>query len=1044
MRGLFRLLILCIFTSVIISCGGSGSDPATETDLTDESTTPFVISSRDENPNIPPEHVGILENNTRYYATNPDGFQVSVLTNGLIGSVFLKLDEELLQVDENTAATFQSTFVAGTEVTVSIDSQPFLQECSFAGGVNSGTIQPDSTLQLQLNCIDSNTPAAPFISMIYSTAVDSINLEWENSVDRDSSANDIAYRVYWSTDRDAVENRTATFVPIPTGVVNTLINNLQTGTLYYIAIEAFDLDGNISALSNISKINTLAVPNVFTGTPLHNLDNNSISISGLTWTAPSSIFNSTPQAGDVLISDLGTTTQIARIVSLVLNSGNYVIETEEGDFSDIFSQLTIANEIGYHSSIDDSNIVTNTSIASNTSVVNTTANKTSSTIIPREKISPSLCRSTDGTTLTTEQLNQIVVEPIREFEPRVNNNLSFDVSNLSVTGDVEFVNKVTLGVKVGYELSDSVTGVFICDLAGLPRTISTFKFYIYTPTPIPIPIPIYVDIKGDIQIKVNLNAEIKAEANIQATVTGTQTAMLSYDSDLDRWVKTSTADFNYGVDKTLGYGARANARAAVIPKLTLTMQKIASIFVKADSGANSKISATGLDPSGPIAKFRNPLFPFILEEFSVDADVNVSMGADIAIFDNTILEFTETNIYSTEPLRIFDTQKICVNQGADRDNCSSYKKISQSSNEKRFELELYPVDGVNIFGNTGLNKTDISSIDWKVTPDNGHIEVNSADPRKATFVAYDDQSYTIVASATGSLGEAGRKYTTFGLSKNCQYGLGEEPPEEYQQYFVGYEYGYLFPSGLDVSDSKKDVHEICTFNDSGITSKPVVATYYAGQRNGMFMYELDVSDWDSPQLAHRVELLYQNGSMIKEKTTDTYDGYFQERVSNCIVFPNPYSQLSFSDCSLNYQYFNNYYDSTTRHLDSEKRFDAKNLIQSEINYHPNGQKSTVYNRQLKLDPNAGSNLSSGMGRIFDGFTDFQYELDEGVGAAGLVSRYWYYENGKLWSSTDYVNGIGTSCSWYKRPDASDYFGRGYFELENYPENIYYVCLDSPL
>jgi len=391
----FRSFIPSIAIIIALTaCGGGGGGDAGAGGNPD----PLAIITRADNPNIPAEHTGTEKNNSRIYAVNPNGYKVSVLPTGLNGQVTLKLGNELLDMEANVLSTFATTFADGTFVTVTIESQPFLQECTFAGSVNTGMVSLDATLQLQLDCVDSTSPAAPFISLIYSATVDSINLDWKDAIDRDTAANAIAYRVYWSLDRAQVENRTAPSTSIATGVLSTQLASLQAGTLYYLALEAIDADGNVSALSDIRSMNTLETPNVLTGTPYYVLAQTDVSVLDNTWSVPDTAFSSAPQVGDVLMSEFSDSFEIVKITSLSFNAGVYDIQVVVSDITEVYETLTINNDIGFSDAVP---VTGGTALKSSLSGIETFS----------RGISPSLCRST-STELSSEQLAQITFIPI--------------------------------------------------------------------------------------------------------------------------------------------------------------------------------------------------------------------------------------------------------------------------------------------------------------------------------------------------------------------------------------------------------------------------------------------------------------------------------------------------------------------------------------------------------------------------------------------------------------------------------------------------------
>ena len=612
----FGILILLLLTA----CGGGGGDAGGNPDFLD-----FTI--RADNPNIPAEHTGTEKNNSRIYAVNLNGYKVSVLPTGLNGQVTLKLGNELLDMEANVLSTFATTFIDGTYVTVTIESQPFLQECRFAGGVNTGMVSLDATLQLQLDCVDSTSPAAPFISLIYSATVDSINLDWKDAIDRDTAANSIAYRMYWSSDRTQVENRTAPSTSIVAGVLSTQLANLQAGTLYYLALEAIDADGNVSALSDIRSMNTLETPNVLTGTPYFVLAQTDVSVLDNTWSVPDTAFSSAPQVGDVLMSEFSDSFEIVKITSLSLNAGVYDIQVVVSDITEVYETLTINNDIGFSDAVP---------------VAGGTAFKSSpSGIEAFEKgISPSLCRST-STELSAEQLAQITFTPINTISPRVINKLQ--LSNLlslspELTGSVEVQAEMQLGAEVGFDISGNLSGEYICELAGFPIQLPKLRYSIG-------PLPIIQEFALDAKIKLTLDAKVGVNGSAKAFATRTMGVKLFYNPITGQWETQDTDNFSTKAENKLDYGARAVLRAAIIPKVTTRLNYAARISLAVDAGVDGRISVIPLTKYDPIAEFRT--LPFLLEDFTAAINAKLLFAADLTILGRNFVNFPEREVAST-------------------------------------------------------------------------------------------------------------------------------------------------------------------------------------------------------------------------------------------------------------------------------------------------------------------------------------------------------------------------------------------------------------
>ena len=937
---LFRLLSICIFSSVIISCGGGSEEGSLI-------PTPTV---RIDNPDIPVEFSGQTSKNTRFYASNTAGYQISVLTSGLSGSVILKLGDELLTVDDNTNIIFDTTFVANTVVSVFVESQPFLQECAFAVDINTGTIRSDSTLQLELNCVNSNKPAAPHIAQIYSTTIDSINLDWEAAADLDSASNEISYKIYWSTIQADVEDKSAEFEPVAAGMLSALLNNLQTNTTYYIAIEATDLDGNVSDLSGTRSLKTISKPNVLTGAPFHNLDTTDIASVGSTWTIPINSFSTAPQVGDVLTRDLGNNLEIVKVVAISSVSSNYVIEVEAGGLADVFEQLTLSSDIGVN--IQATGNPQSLSKISN----NGYAQKTS-----LSTLKASVCRSGEAE-LTEEELAQITISLSRSFKPRFNTNFDVDLTNPfnpQLIGEAKFSGKIEVKMETSFEVSSKLRGKFTCELTGLPLVFD-FKYLVAG-------VPVYQDLSIDAKLQLTFDSEINFNGKVSATAFAKLDAKLFRNSTDDQWaVAPLEPAVGYKVDNALSYAAKYSGRASIIPAVSTSLYKVATISLSFDSGMDARMDAEFLsnDSNDPFSIFRDPGLPFILEEFSVHADILFKLAADLTLpIIGTLLDYPENTIYKTQPLRIFDTPDVCVNAGADKDNCETFTKITpQSSGNKRYELEVHLLDGTN-------NPYKLSSIQWQVSPENGHIEVGKNDPRKVTFEAFDDEAYTIVASVHGVLGEPARKYAQFSLSGDCAYGLGHKLPAGTEQYFEESDKGYIFPRDLNVVDPENDFHEVC-----GTTQ------YYAGQRNGR---DIQVSE-NVP-----IERFYENGMVVSVSFTSA----IADATYKYTVIPDPESEFNISVLRYNKVIYTN--DPFVQDGIIEVIYNLDSMTFERKDYSPDG--TLIYYSRALLD---GSNLDIRQ----DNRTAVYHDGDP-------IYQEYYYSNGDLMHSSDLVTFEGVNCGW---------------------------------
>ena len=846
-----RYLLLFAIISVLGACGGGGGG--------DSSTTPLIpipdITPRENNPSIPAEHAGTEVDNSRYYQGNRTGYKVSVLTTGLTGPVTLKLADEQVDITENTTTVFNSTFVADTFITVDIIEQPYLQTCSFTGGVNSGIIMVDATLQLQLNCVDSNVPAAPFIEKIYSTTTTTMDLEWQAAVDRDTNASLISYTVYWSTDRTAVENKSASSQNLPAATLVTQLTGLTADTEYFIAVEATDNNGNQSGLSDIRSLKTIATENVLSGTPYFVLDQADVTISGTTWTVPETAFGSAPVTGNVLITVTVSEYHLVKIVSAALNTGIYTFTVENGSLGDVFETLSFNSDFGFNESPQFVEMGIPkpypwTSFKSFTSPY-------SISLCRQETTADDNLLSTQPE-LTPELLDMIKIKPYRKFQPSLLNELKFSggITNPTLTGSIGFRGEIQLGVEVGFDVTANLEGVYSCKLAGMPLS-KGFTIPVYG-------IPVQADFGLDVELKLVLQATAGVKAKAEALAYLGINDKLTYNSTTNTWDRSKKTDLGYTTNASYEDGVDVNVRASVIPSLFVSMYKGLGpeLTLSADTGVSGDIDTVIVSKQDPIFKIYG--YPLKLDEFKIEADTKLVLEADLKMFG---ISFTKLpfELFSSEPLRLFDTPLVCTNEGATQDDCKTEKNITGFGLANRFPLQIHLVDGTffkSLNAAKNLNKAELNSVDWQVFPNSGYVEVNKNDPTKATFFAYDDGSYTIVASAYGALGEPARKFATFHVGQRCNYGLNQKLPKEYDQYFytgVGNSFnpitvfpnganleendayiGYVLPVGLEGAiDTKQGYNEVCsgtvnTFHsiDSSSHTYDITMSFFAGRRNG--------------------------------------------------------------------------------------------------------------------------------------------------------------------------------------------------------------------
>ncbi len=829
---LFLASLVVIAISLInSSCGGGDSD-GDNTDIGGDEAVEVII--REDNPNIPVDHEGTVEGNARYYSVPTEGYKAAVTVTGLTNLIEVRLEDEILLVSTNdNPVIFNRTYLPNTVVNLSIEKQPFLQECLTTSG-SSGTISPDSTLNFSISCTDSSVPSYPEFSYIYSINTESINLEWGDSEDRDSTASSIAYRIYYSTLQSNVQNRIAPSVTTAQGVLQASLTALSADTSYYLAIEAFDPEGNTSELSDIRELRTLALPNQLTGIPYYVIDSQNITIADDTWTIVLTEFTGVPQVGDTLIRDTGSNTEVKKILSVTTNSANYEFQIEAGDISDIFQRVTLSSEI----SLTEEDF-----LSTSPRLANRSANK----FIDKLQFTLGACRSTD-TTLTADQLNQFSWYWVTTEKPKVKNNIQYSLAD-GVTGSLDFSGTLKVGTGVNWTVLDGISGEFTCDIVGLPLT------RIIPPTP---NFPLYTRVEFDTQLKLTFSGENELTADAKMYAYRDVSARLVHNSTTDEWeFDQSVSEAKLGLDGELEFATRMNSKLALLPKISTTFYETASVSLTADVGTSFNFEGLLIDVDDPLYKFRDR--PFILNELKADADVALLLNADLSIGPFTFYELPEYELYRSDPLTFFDTPEVCTNDSTNKESCEKLKRVSPNSETNTIDLEFYTIDGV-------LNPFDLDTVKWQVHPDNGYIEVKKdEDPRKATAHVYDEGSYTVVASGHGLLPGA-RKYAQFLIGNSCQFGLGEEIPPEAEKY-IYLDSGFVLPDNISFLNEGSGYVETCQFTDEPYihntlnnsqiqTINERLCTYYSGYKHGPCIVTSSV---------HETSTI--DGSLIREEVT---------------------------------------------------------------------------------------------------------------------------------------------------------------------------------
>lgn len=819
-------LVLLCFTFLYACGGGSG-------DTGDEESNNF--DGRVDVTDIPAEYEGARSQNARMYEVEEGAFKTSVLVSGLDGVLTLSLDDEIATINSNGKHLFQATYSSNQSVTLNIDTQPESQDCFFVGGINSGYTQPNAELEFYINCQTSNSPSAPFIDKIYSATTDSFSIEWKDSIDINDDKQNLVYIIYWSELKEQVEDLSADSLITNAGSLSLTISNLSANTDYYVAIRAQDPDGNKSRLSYIGKIKTIKQENEWTGVPYFLLDRDSISVTETEWIAPISLFSSLPNPGNILIANNIDSAEYAKVISISSVGSNYEIQVSQADLSDLFNKLSLSSDVGLD--IIGSAITAQT-ITTQKSTINAYSNAASvvvgDIVFSDEylgiKYSPVpgplglVCRAA---TIKgdIEIFEDISFEPFQnEYEPRAINQLEFNFTTAPyLSGFYAFQGSISIGGKIHFQNKKKVSGSITCDIKNLPAVIKRTII----PVPIgPYVIPVPQTVETDLQLKFSFDA--KAEASIETQVVATSTLDVFYSADTNQF-QIDPIEPSYWPEAEIKTATNLDARLSIVPKLLTVIAGTGKLFVKSDVGVDVNLDASNTGENDVIAKFRTT--PYVIDSFSISTNTKHLVGAEFSI-GRFGIKSPEATIYTTDAKRIFDSPKICINR-VDANTSSLCKTEKQRKNgfpkEKEYELEVHLLDGEN-------NKYDLNSIQWYVTPDNGYLEVNKDDPRKAVFKPGDNKGYTIVASHHGKLGDIARKYVEFSFTDDeCNFGLGNRISGKY---YVNDQMGFFFPPGKDTEeDSEVDYtmayHETCEIIDN---YQGLIASYFGGVLNGKFRY----------------------------------------------------------------------------------------------------------------------------------------------------------------------------------------------------------------
>lgn len=997
-----RIIYFIVLLSTLASCGG------------DSDSDPENIPDRVSGNSIPQKFVGSTANNTRYYDANSNGYKLSVSVSGLSDALALKLEDEVLTISNDGLHLFSTTFVAGTQAIVEVENQPHLQKCEF-DGADRIIIKADSTVQLSVSCTDSNVPDSPLVTHIYSASTDSISLEWDSSSDRDTEASQIKYNIYWSTIEDDVSGLTSQLKTANYGQLSANIDNLQPNTTYFIAIQSQDDDGNMSDLSDIYSLKTIESSPSFKNVNYYDISESEIIINSDVWQIASTNFNTSPQPSELIVTEIDNKQVIAKVEAVnLLSNDSYRLEISKGYIGDIFDSIAISNQI------------TITDIVSlqksNMSKSNTKLKTSPST----KSLGFSFCK-TLTTELSDEEINALEVNIIRDITPSIKNNLELETplfDSPKLTGDIEFLGEIILGINVGFEIASKLTGEVTCALQGLPKTVS-FKY------PIPgTPLFVYQDISFDIEIKFSFESFGEFKGDVEAIATASLNAKLSYNEQSNSWETTANPTFGYSTDNSLRYALGFKARAAILPTISTTLYKIATTTLTVDSGVQADVVVELIGEDDQFAEFRS--VPFILKDFKVGADANFKLGADITIFGDKLWEYPSTSIYQSPSFELFNTPETCVNNAVTKESCESFKMISAQGESTRYDLQLYTIDGKN-------NPIDLSSIRWKVTPNNGYVEVNKDDPRKAIFVSTDKGAYTVVASGKGVLGDIARKYSTFALSSECTFGLGQNLGSEYDQYFqITHPFPntglvddgiYIFPDGVIAGDPSKYHTEVCDYshrNEGGATGQAEFVTFYGGMKNGLELYSYE--DTFNGSYVYE-EYTYDKGLLIRRKikyyygleSPSTRTSSLIEVIYDYQPVDDPLTNSTFkrsalyqkTDIHVNWNLLNVEHTDfpikyetipdNAKFIENIYIYDVGNSTFTQTNYYANGKKrSHAVSSPIELN-------------LEENYTTLHYST---VYPPDYDLSKSYYENGYLSREDDWVSGTHKTCGWAESEEQS--------------------------
>lgn len=845
-------IMMTLLTLALVSCGGGsegGNNAGGNEDDHNSADTTFL--PREEREDVPVEHEGLVTDKSRFYARSANGFGALVNVSGLDGELRLLLNnQEALDIEANGSFRFGSTFLGGTEVSVSIATSPNTQDCQITGSATQ-IIQSDSMAIFDVECSNTNAPPPPVIELVYSGSQNTIEIQWTDidEINSDQSS----YRILLSENENGITDGTATLFDIEPGNSSRILDGLLSNQDYFIAMQAVSEQGIVSELSTTARVRTNTDPVVLKNVTRIDVNLDEITISDSTWTIPIDQLESAPSVGDYLIGQSANDVQIVLITQLISEAENYIATVEAAGLGDLIQSMSISSNL----SVD---------IFSTTPSAQAKGEKPSSTSSEKSQrlpFNPSLCRSFTGELSDTE-LNQITVELNTAFNPRVQNDISFDYTNAeapSIFGSIMFEGDIELSLGIGFEITAELEGQYTCRVLEIPKTL------VYSIGGVPV--LQRVTLTADVILV--LKSELNLEANVKQTTRMTINAGLEYDEESSTWSPVAEAsEHTFSPKMSLDYAARLNSQLSLVPKIETTFYESARVDMTFKADANARAEIRVLSTNDPSYEFRNN--PFLLTDFSADVKAEVSMSADFTLFGHQLFALPKQTLYDTGTARIFDLPKLCISPMNDSETCSDFKKISRQSS-RRYELEIFLYDGVN-------NPADLNSIQWQVSPPNGILEIDPEDPRKIIFEAYDDGAYTIVVSSHGVLGRPARQYATFILTgEDCQYGLGEPMPDQYEQYFeIGK--GYLIPNNVTEPNNLLSFYETCEFyvGDNEIRSPDTVRAeevnlrveFYGGKRNGLLRF----GDSIIPQ--HKIRQGYQNGNIINHLVTiEDFTGYVE-------------------------------------------------------------------------------------------------------------------------------------------------------------------------